>query len=42
MKKHRQQNIIVNSDITPRIQETHIFIGHLLCDIIETNLDKIS
>ena len=27
--------IIVPSDSTPRIQESHILIGHILCDIIE-------
>lgn len=30
--------IIINSDITARIQEMHIFIGHILCEIIETEL----
>ena len=27
--------IVVPSDSTPRIQESHILIGHILCDIIE-------
>ncbi|MEN4053923.1 D-sedoheptulose 7-phosphate isomerase [Sulfurimonas sp. NWX79] len=27
--------LIVPSDSTPRIQESHILIGHILCDIIE-------
>ncbi len=27
--------LIVPSDFTPRIQESHILIGHILCDIIE-------
>lgn len=26
------------SDITPRIQEAHIFIGHLICEIVEDTL----
>ncbi len=30
--------IIVPSDATPRIQESHILIGHILCDIIEKEL----
>jgi len=30
--------IIVPSNATPRIQETHILIGHILCDIIEKEL----
>ncbi len=28
----------VPSDCTPRIQECHILIGHILCEIVETNL----
>ncbi len=30
--------IIVPSDSTPRIQESHILIGHILCDIIEKEI----
>jgi len=30
--------LIVPSDATPRIQESHIMIGHILCDIIEKEL----
>ena len=30
--------IIVPSNSTPRIQESHILIGHILCDIIEKEL----
>jgi len=30
--------LIVPSDSTPRIQESHILIGHILCDIIEKEL----
>lgn len=30
--------IIIPSDATPRIQESHILIGHILCDIIEKEL----
>jgi D-sedoheptulose 7-phosphate isomerase len=28
-------NIIIPSDITARIQEAHILIGHILCELIE-------
>jgi D-sedoheptulose 7-phosphate isomerase len=28
-------NIVVQSNSTPRIQEVHIFIGHMLCDSID-------
>ncbi len=28
----------VPSDYTPRIQECHILIGHILCEIVESNL----
>ncbi|MCJ7471357.1 MAG: SIS domain-containing protein [Actinobacteria bacterium] len=33
-------DIIINvpSDITPRIQEAHIFIGHLICEYVEYKL----
>lgn len=31
-------SLIVPSDATPRIQESHILIGHILCDIIEKEL----
>ena len=30
--------LIVPSDSTPRIQESHILIGHILCDIIEKEM----
>lgn len=30
--------IVVPSDTTARIQETHIFIGHILCELIEREL----
>lgn len=28
-------NLIMPSDVTARIQEAHIFIGHSVCDIVE-------
>lgn len=31
-------NIIVPSDNTPRIQEVHILIGHIICQYVESNL----
>jgi len=31
-------SIIINSNSTMRIQEMHITIGHILCDLIEQNL----
>ena len=31
-------SLIVPSDSTPRIQESHILIGHILCDIIEKEI----
>ena len=38
MAKIADYSIIVPSDSTPRIQESHILIGHILCDIIEKEL----
>jgi D-sedoheptulose 7-phosphate isomerase len=39
-KLKQNTDILVNvpSKDTPRIQETHILIGHILCEIIETEL----
>ena len=31
-------SFIINSDETARIQEIHLFLGHLLCEIVEINL----
>ena len=31
-----KHNIIVPSNVTARIQEAHIFIGHCLCEILES------
>jgi D-sedoheptulose 7-phosphate isomerase len=30
--------IVVPSNDTPRIQESHILIGHIICDIIEKEI----
>ncbi|MGD9718298.1 MAG: D-sedoheptulose 7-phosphate isomerase [Sulfurimonadaceae bacterium] len=38
MAKMADMAIIVPSDSTPRIQESHILIGHILCDIIEKEI----
>lgn len=38
MAKMADISIIVPSDSTPRIQESHILIGHILCDIIEKEI----
>ena len=35
LKNHSIVNINIESDSTQRIQEMHILIGHILCDIIE-------
>ena len=32
--------LIVPSDSTPRIQEMHIFLGHMLCDVLEQRCGK--
>ena len=34
-----KQSIVVSSDSTARIQEMHILIGHILCDLIEEGLN---
>lgn len=33
-----QQSIIISSDSTARIQEMHILMGHILCDLVEKGL----
>jgi len=38
MAKIADYAIIVPSNDTPRIQESHILIGHMICDIIEKEL----
>ncbi|MGC8875062.1 MAG: D-sedoheptulose-7-phosphate isomerase [Chloroflexia bacterium] len=30
--------LVVPSDNTPRVQEVHILVGHILCDVVETAL----
>ena len=31
------ENINIDSNSTQRIQEMHILIGHIICDLIESN-----
>ncbi len=38
MAQMADYSLIVPSDSTPRIQESHILIGHILCDIIEKEI----
>jgi len=38
MARVADYSLIVPSDSTPRIQESHILIGHILCDIIEKEI----
>ena len=38
LKGHVDRCIRVPSEETPRVQEAHILIGHLLCEMIETDL----
>lgn len=38
MAKLADISIVVPSNSTPRIQESHILIGHIICDIIEKEL----
>jgi D-sedoheptulose 7-phosphate isomerase len=38
MAKMADIPLVVPSDSTPRIQESHILIGHIICDIIEKEI----
>ena len=38
MAKMADIALVVPSNSTPRIQESHILIGHILCDIIEQEI----
>jgi D-sedoheptulose 7-phosphate isomerase len=38
MVNHADYIIAVPSNDTPRIQETHILIGHIICQIVEQEL----
>ena len=38
LAKMADLSLVVPSNSTPRIQETHIFIGHILCEMVEHQL----
>lgn len=38
MKIHSDYLLNVPSKTTPRIQESHILIGHIICELVESNL----
>jgi len=39
-KMHEKADILINvpSDDTPRVQELHILIGHIICELVESEL----
>ena len=39
LSKSCDLSLVVPSDVTARIQEMHIIIGHVLCALIEVQLD---
>jgi len=43
LAKMADMSVVVPSTSTPRIQEAHITIGHILCELIEKKIfDKLS
>jgi len=40
IKNIADKSIIVQSNITARIQEIHILIGHLICEMVESNFNN--
>ena len=38
-KSIADESIVVSSNSTARVQEMHILIGHILCDLIEVGLN---
>jgi len=40
MNDHCDLNIVIPSDNTPRIQEMHILIGHIVCQLIDDSYRK--
>ena len=38
MKNHSEISLQVPSNDTPRIQESHILIGHIICELVEENI----
>ncbi|WP_457606669.1 D-sedoheptulose 7-phosphate isomerase [Nitratifractor sp.] len=41
MNDHCELNLVVPSEITARIQEMHIMIGHLLCQMVDERLGSV-
>jgi D-sedoheptulose 7-phosphate isomerase len=40
MKEYADVLIDIPSTITPRIQESHILVGHIICEMVEKNIFK--
>ena len=40
IKDYVDYSLIINSDITARIQELHNLIGHIICEIVEDDLNE--
>jgi len=40
LKSEADIAIVVNSDNTPRVQESHILIGHIICELVENGIFK--
>ena len=38
LKNHADILLNIPSEVTPRIQECHILIGHIICELVEENL----
>jgi D-sedoheptulose 7-phosphate isomerase len=38
MKNMANYLINVPSNTTPRIQESHILVGHIICELVEENI----
>jgi D-sedoheptulose 7-phosphate isomerase len=37
LKNYSDLLINIPSDVTPRIQESHIMVGHIICEMVEAN-----
>lgn len=35
-----EKALVIPSDVTPRIQECHIMVGHIICEIVEREIAK--
>ena len=40
IRDYADYSLIINSDITARIQELHNLIGHIICEIVEDDLNE--